>query len=130
MKCSPLCAEFHSGRVYIAQSPRDSVVTAGDGIQFDCAVVGMSDGDSLTWWQKAGKSSAYRRVFVSHPNSGSETVVFDSKKFEIRGHYSLYIKNATLEDGGSYMCEVTGLLNQTAELTVIGWWRALRYIAS
>jgi len=79
----------------------------------------MDVGDSLTWWAPS-LSGGHQRIFVSHPANGTETRKFDNDKFEIRQHYNLYIKDAQLTDAGSYICEVSGQRNYSADLTVIG----------
>jgi hypothetical protein len=41
-------------------------------------------------------------------------------KFEVLGHYNLKVKSVAMEDGGTYWCELKGVSNHTAQVTVVG----------
>ena len=87
-------------------------------MQFDCTVVGMSHRDTLTWWFK--NELGANKIFVSNPSSQLDVVYINSDKYEIKGHYNLFVKNVTFEDGGEYICDVSNHGNYSATLTVVG----------
>jgi len=108
------------GRIRIASTPKDTVVHVGARTKLDCSVIGLAEGDSLTWWaQTGGGGSSSRPIFVSH-SASSSSVVLDVNKYEIQGQYNLVILKASMSDGGSYVCDVSGQRNHSAELVVTG----------
>ena len=119
-----LPSEWNTGHIKVLEPPKDAVVHYGSsGVQMDCTVEGMTHRDSLTWWRYT-KQGGIQKLYVSNPgllsSQASSDVYLDSDKYEIRGHYNLYVKNISTGDAGRYMCEVTGLRNYTAELVVVG----------
>ena len=99
-------------------APKDAIVTLGSDISIDCTVETLAVGDSLTWWYRIGDS--YTRLFLSHGIEPGDTILTDSDKYEIQGHYNLIVKSAEFSDAGVYMCEITGHGNYTAEVSVLG----------
>ncbi len=112
-------SEWYSGDIRILQTPSDVISHRGRTVHFNCTVEGLSHRDSLIWW-KYNPSSGYQKLFVSHPSAQEDPVYLDSNKYEIRGHYNLYIHGVTHIDSGMYMCEISGHRNHTANLTVVG----------
>ena len=110
--------EFQSGRIHVISAPKDAIVTLGSDISIDCTVEPLAVGDSLAWWYRIGDS--FTRLFLSHGIEPGDTVLTDSAKYEIQGHYNLVVKSAEFSDAGVYMCEITGHGNYTAEVSVLG----------
>lgn len=121
--------EYEAGKVRIIATPQDALVRVNDSVMFECSVRGLDLGDSLIW-RRILPSGNLQTIFVSHRSKAStisslgsylnETFRFDHIKYEIRGQYSLYIKQVDFSDGGTYVCEVSGIRNFSAELTVVG----------
>ena len=103
--------------------PKDTVSHRDSpGVQINCTVEGMTHRDSLTWWRHS--QDGYQKLYESNPkvqsSRAADPVSMDSQKYEIIGHYNLYIKDIDEEDAGLYICEVMGQANYTAELLVVG----------
>lgn len=121
--------EYEAGKVRIIATPQDVLVRVNDSVLFECSVHGLDFGDSLIW-RRILPSGDLQTIFISHFSEASiassfgsylnETFQFDHIKYEIRGQYSLYIKQVDFSDGGTYVCDVSGIHNFSAELTVVG----------
>ena len=112
-------SEWHTGDIRILATPSDVVSHRGQTVHFNCTVDGLSHRDSLTWW-KYNPKTGYTKLFVSHPSATADPVYLDTNKYEIRGHYNLYIHDVTHTDSGMYVCDISGEKNHTANLTIVG----------
>lgn len=109
--------EYQMGSIYIAAKPKDAIAKVGKSVQLDCAALGLSATDRLTWWVRTAGSTGYRQIFTS-----SNPASYDTSKYEIRGQYSVYVKDVEKSDAGSYVCDVAGQANHSAELIVTSKW--------
>lgn len=109
-------------------TPKDSLARVKDGVFFECSAHSLDHGNYLVWWRIL-PSGNIQTIFISHlsktavPSSRrniNETFRFDNMKYEIQGHYGLYIKQVDFSDAGTYVCDVSGQQNISAELTVVG----------
>lgn len=119
--------EYEAGKVRIISTPQDVLVRVNDSVLFECSVHGLDLDDSLIW-RRILPGGDLQTIFISHLSEASiaslrsylnETFQFDHNKYEIRGQYSLYIKQVDFSDGGTYVCDVSGIYNFSAELTVV-----------
>lgn len=118
--------EYQTGDIRIVSVPKDSLASVGDDVQLDCSVHGLAPGDSLIWWHNH-PDGQHQKIFISNPVSVEressvnmdDVYRFDSEKYEIRGHYNLYIRDVDFNDSGTYTCEIMRHQNYSIELTVV-----------
>lgn len=111
-------SETHTGNLRVLSKPKDVISQQGENVLFNCTVEGITQTDSLTWWH-FHPDSGFRKIFVSNP-SQSKVPFLDDEKYEIRGHYDLFIRSVDSGDFGEYICDITNQDNYTAHLTLVG----------
>jgi Immunoglobulin domain len=111
-------SEFQVGRIRILATPKDTITQLDSRVVIECSVTSMSATDSVTWWYSDGKT--YQRLFTSSVVEPESSVVADTESYEISDQYNLVIKSAKFRDAGTYICEISGHRNYTAELSVLG----------
>lgn len=111
-------SETHTGNLRVLAKPKDVISQPGVNVLFNCTVEGITQTDSLTWWH-FHPLTGYHKIFVSNP-SQNDVPFFDDDKYEIKGHYDLFIRSVDDGDFGEYICDITNHENYTAFLTLVG----------
>lgn len=113
--------EWRIGELRVTDPPHDAISRSGTMVQFNCSVEGLSYRESVTWWH-TNPHTGTQKLFVSNPTTVDKQLPYylDSKKYEIRGHYNLVVRDIGISDSGVYTCDITGHSNYSATLTVVG----------
>lgn len=114
-----LLTEWNAGHIKVIYRPEDVISPRGSpSVEMNCTVEGMTHRDVLSWWKTVHGERTL--IYTTSPSASQESAFEGSEKYEIRGHYNLFIKNVVYDDAAVYSCEISGMRNLSAKLTVVG----------
>ncbi|ELT99838.1 hypothetical protein CAPTEDRAFT_226925 [Capitella teleta] len=106
--------EWNTGHIQLKKRPVDTTVARGtDSVRFNCTVEGFTHRDSLSWYRKR-PNEELELIFTTDRGE------VEGERYEILGHYDLLVKDVTLDDAALYQCDILGVGNYSAFLTVAG----------
>ena len=109
---------YQKDHTRVLETPTDSISLLNSRVVLKCSVIGVSSINSVIWSFDDGQTR--QQLFEAVGGDAGSFITTNSEKYEVVGYYNLVIKSATFEDAGKYICEVTGLKNYSAELSVLG----------